>query len=229
MTSPAVSVLLVPDRGTVPSDAVAVVIDVLRATTTLSVALAHGAGPVLPADSPEHARRLKERHPQALLCGERDGRRIAGFDLGNSPAEYGPEVVAGRPLVFASTNGSLALLAAAASRRRWLGCFATAGAVLEAVAREDRIVCVCAGKLGRPSLEDTAFAGWLCARLAGRGAALDPAARLAARLAPRDDFDVRALVEGSSHGRYLRGLGGEFARDVEFAAKVDRLDRAFAV
>jgi 2-phosphosulfolactate phosphatase len=226
---PAVSVLLVPGAGTVPSDATAVVIDVLRATTTLSVALANGAGPVLPADSPEQARKLAERHPGALLCGERDGRRIAGFDLGNSPAEYGRDVVAGRTLVFASTNGSLALLAAHPARTRWLGCFATAGAVLEEVAKQDRVVCVCAGKLGRPSLEDTAFAGWLCARLAGRGAQLDPAARMAARLAPRDDFDVRALVEGSSHGRYLRALGGEFARDVAFAAGVDRLDRAFAV
>lgn len=221
--------LLVPEAGEVPADSTAVVIDVLRATTTLTVALTNGARRVIPADSRARALELRERTPGALLCGERDGRKIEGFDLGNSPSEYDAATVAERDLVFASTNGSLALLRSARARRRLLGAFINASAVLAAVSGDARVVVVCAGKLGRPSLEDTAFAGWLCARLAERGADLDAAARFARALAPRDAGETLALVQGSSHGRYLRRLGGAFAADVELAAEVDRLDRAFAV
>jgi len=89
---------------------------------------------------------------------------------------------------------------------------------------------VCAGRLGRFSLEDVALAGWLCAWLVERGAVPgNAAARAAAALAPRDAAAVTRLVEGASHGRYLRGLGAEFAADVAFCARLDTLDRAFDV
>ena len=223
-----VTVQWAPGAGVPPEHAAALVVDVLRATTTLTVALAHGALRVLDAETPEEAMALRRAHPEALLCGERDGRKIAGFDLGNSPLEYGADVVRGRTLVFASTNGSLALRAGRRARRRVRGCFANATAALEAVAREPEVAIVCSGKLGRFSLEDAAFAGWVCEALECRGARIEgQPARLARSLAPRDAFEVRAMVEGSSHGRYLRALGGPFARDVDFCATMDRLDRAF--
>ena len=107
-----VSVLLTPAGGTVSPRATAVVVDVLRATSVLTLARLHGARAILAAGTPGEALALRARHPGALLCGERDGRRITGFDLGNSPFEYGFETVGGRALIFASTNGSQALLAA---------------------------------------------------------------------------------------------------------------------
>ena len=223
-----VSVLLTPNAGRVPARAVAVVVDVLRATTVLAIARLRGARRVLPAATPDEALSLRARHPDALLCGEREGRRIEGFDLGNSPAEYGFEAVAGRTLIFASTNGSQALLRARGARRRVLGAFVCAGAVLEALAGEEQVVVVCAGKLARFALEDTAFAGWLVERLAGRGACVDgAAAALARRTAPRDAAEVRALVQGSAHGRYLRSLGPEYAADVEYCARLDVIGQAF--
>ncbi len=223
-----VSVLLTPRGPGVPARAAAVVVDVLRATTVLTVARLHGARTVLPADDPEEARALSAARPGALLCGERDGRRLAGFDLGNSPAEYGFEAVSGRTLVFASTNGSRALRHAGRARRRVLGAFVSAGAVVESVAGEDEVVVVCAGKLGVPALEDTACAGWLVERLAARGARVaGAAAALARRTAPGDAGEVRALVQGSSHGRYLRTLGPEYAADVEFCARLDSVGQAF--
>jgi 2-phosphosulfolactate phosphatase len=223
-----VSVLLVPGTKPLPRDTTAVVIDVLRATTTLTVALASGAERVIPAETLEEARRLRDRTPGALLCGERDGRKVGGFDLGNSPSEYPAEVVRGRTLVFASTNGSAALKRAETARRRVLGCFANADAVVSEVAGEENVTIVCAGKLGRTSLEDAGFAGWLCRRLEAGGARLEnDAARFAVSLAPRDAGDTLALVEGSSHGRYLRSLGGEFARDVRFAAALNSLSQVF--
>jgi 2-phosphosulfolactate phosphatase len=207
-----------------------VVVDVLRATSVLTLARLHGARAILAAGTPEEALALRARHPGALLCGERDGRRIAGFDLGNSPFEYGFEVVGGRTLVFASTNGSQALLAARGARRRVLGAFVNATAVLEAVAADEEIAVVCSGKLGGYALEDAALAGWLVERLAARGARVaGAAAAFARRTAPRDAAEVRARVQGAAHGRYLRSLGPEYARDVEFCAALDTIPRAYEV
>jgi 2-phosphosulfolactate phosphatase len=225
-----ISVLLTPGGGSVPPQATAVVVDVLRATSVLTQARLHGARAVLAAGTPEEAMALRARHPGALLCGERAGRRIPGFDLGNSPFEYGYEIVGGRRLIFASTNGSQALLAAGRARRRVLGAFVNANAVLEAVVADERITIVCSGKLGGYALEDAAFAGWLVERLAARGARVEgAAAAFARRSAPRDAAGVRALVQGASHGRYLRSLGPEFARDVEFCAGLDTISQAFEV
>jgi len=223
-----VSASLVP-AGALPSSTAAVVIDVLRATTTLSVALANGAARVLPATSPEAAAERRRRRPRALLCGERGGLKLPGFDLGNSPFEYDAAAVRGRDLIFASTNGSLALIAARSARRRVLAAFVNASAVLETLAGDDDVTFVCAGALGRPCLEDLGCAGWLAAGLARRGARLDAAARALAALAPRDAAAVRTLVQGASHARDLRALGPAYAADVEFCARLDTLSAAFEV
>jgi 2-phosphosulfolactate phosphatase len=221
-----VVVELVPRE--VSRDATAVVIDVLRATTSLTMARLHGARRVLPAVTVEAARTLARRHPDVLLCGERDGRRIEGFDLGNSPSEYGFERVAGRTLVFASTNGSRALLAARRARRTLLAAFVNLAAVVDTLREAPRVVIVCAGKLGAFALEDAACAGLLVERLAAAGAVPEgDGARLARVLAPEDAVAVRAVVEGADHGRYLRSLGESYARDVEFCAGLDTVDRAF--
>jgi 2-phosphosulfolactate phosphatase len=206
----------------------AVVIDVLRATTTLTVAFTNGARRVVPVADPEQAFALKQREPQALLCGERGGLKIPGFDLGNSPEEYRADVVGGRTLVFASTNGSLAMLACAGCGVRRLAAFVNAKAVVESLAGARFVLIACAGGEGRFDLEDAACAGWIARALEARGARLEGgAARLARALAPADAAGVRALLQGSFHGRALRALGPAFARDVEFCAQLDRYDRAF--
>jgi 2-phosphosulfolactate phosphatase len=225
-----VSVRLGPGPPDVPADAAAVVIDVLRATTTLTVALDAGAARVIAVSTPAEALALRAATPGAWACGERGGRIVPGFDRGNSPAEYRDTAVAGRTLVFASTNGSLALLRARHARRRLAGAFVNAGAVVEALADEERVELVCAAREGAFSLEDVACAGWLCARLAERGARVEgPAARLARRLAPADAAAAREAVAASVHGRTLRAMGGPYAADVEFCGTLDALPRAFAL
>jgi 2-phosphosulfolactate phosphatase len=208
----------------------AVVIDVLRATTTLTVAMSHGALRVVPVATPEEALAWKRAAPEVLACGERDGRMVPGFDLGNSPLEYAVTAVRGRTLVFASTNGSLALLAARSAQRRLLAAFVNLDAVVERLAGERRVAIVCAGKDGGLALEDAACAGLLCARLERRGATLEgPGAALAKSLAPAGGVEVRGLLQGCAHGRYLRTLGAAFARDVEFCAGLDTLDAVHQV
>jgi 2-phosphosulfolactate phosphatase len=223
-------VRLAPDPEPIPPVAAAVVVDVLRATSTLAVALENGAARIVPAADPAAALALQRRHPEALLCGERDGRKIPGFHLGNSPAEYAPEVVAGRTLIFASTNGSRAILAAAPAQRRWLGSFVNATATLEALDGAPEVLVVCAGKEGGFSLEDAAFAGWLCLGLVARGGCAEgPEAAMARTLAPRDRGAVLALLQGAAQGRHLRTLGADYARDLEWCARLDAVPRAFAV
>ena len=217
--------------GPLPGDpgATAVIIDVLRATSTLTQALAHGASRVIEAATVEEAIALGHRHPGSLLCGEREGRIIPGFDLGNSPFEYTSERVAGKALVFASTNGSQALRLAA-GRTRILAAFVNLSAVVERLRSASEIVIVCSGKLGEPSIEDTACAGLLVRHLREHGGEPDgEAATLAERDAPHEPSAIRDLVEDSEHGRYLRGLGAEFARDVMWCARLDALDQAFEV
>jgi 2-phosphosulfolactate phosphatase len=218
--------LVPPAPGALPADACAVVIDVLRATTTLAVARVNGAARVVPFATPAEALGFRSRTPEALACGEREGRIVEGFDLGNSPAEFTRERVNGKALAFASTNGSRALLAAARCRRRVLGNFIALTATVESVKAEADVWLVCAGKLGRFALEDATCAGTIAARLAAGGATLaNDDARLAATLA-RDDADaIRAVVTGCDHGRWLVSLGDAFAADVEFCAQVDTLHR----
>ena len=229
MTRARVRVALVPPApGSLPTGACAVALDVLRATTTLAFARRNGAARVIPFASPAEALAFRDAHPGALACGEREGRIVPGFDLGNSPGEFTRERVEGRALAFASTNGSRALLAASRCRRRLLGSFAALSAVVQALASEREIWLVCAGKLGGFSLEDAACAGFLLARLEAHGAVpAGPAARLARTLAPKDAGELRALIGGASHARELRSMGEGYARDLAFCAELDSIDRAF--
>ena len=228
MTAARVRVALVPPApGALPADACAVAIDVLRATTTLAVARRNGAARIVPFATTPEAIAFRDRTPGTLACGEREGRIVPGFDLGNSPLEFTRERVAGKTLAFASTNGSRALLAAARCRRRLLGSFATLSATVQALASEREIWLVCAGKLGSFALEDAACAGTMAFRLRAAGAELANAeARLAASLACANSDEARAVVSGCDHGRWLASLGESFAADVEFCAKVDTMNSA---
>ena len=204
-----------------------VAIDVLRASSTLTAALEQGAARVVPFATTGEAIRYRAANPGALACGERGGRIVPGFDLGNSPSEFTAARVAGRTLAFASTNGSRAMLALAACGERWLGAFVGAGALLARLADAGRIRIVCAGKEGGFALEDAACAGWIVSGLVARGAeAANDAARFCASIAPRDAGEVRALVEGSDHARTLTALGPDYAADVRFCATLDAVGAA---
>ena len=111
-----------------------VVIDMLRATTTIVEALSAGAVAVIPCGEIEEARQCaRQRSPAALLGGERGGRPIAGFDLGNSPAEYTAERVGGKTVVLTTTNGTRALLHSRQAARVLVAAFANCAATTAAL------------------------------------------------------------------------------------------------
>lgn len=208
-----------------PGDRPAVVVDVIRATTTILVALEAGAREVVPAASEEEAVRLAspERSDGALLCGERGGRRIPGFDLGNSPREYTPERVAGERLVFRTTNGTGAIRAAASAGRVYLASFRNVGAVADRLRRDGAApVVVCAGRDGRVGLDDVLCAGMLVERWAadaGAGLRLPDGARAARSLARSAGPVGPGLLERTDAGRALASV--ELEGDLESCAAVD--------
>ncbi len=147
--------------------AVAVVIDVLRASTTIVHALDAGAKEIIPCLEIDEARAVAAQLPrdECVLGGERGALPIEGFDLGNSPTEYHPMSVGGKTIVLTTSNGTRALLQARGARRVLVGAFVNASAVLRALAGEDPIHLICAGSNGKVTRDDVLLAGMLVERL----------------------------------------------------------------
>ncbi len=215
-----------------------VVVDVLRTCTTIATALRNGAAKVIPVATVEEATRLAPTldPKQRLLCGERDGAKVNGFDLGNSPREYERGRVEGKTLLFASTNASPLMAGLLVGREQRLLSYVNLSAVADAVLAEGAdLAIVCAGKNGQLSLEDTACAGALVRRLAesaGRrergGAArrapashptLNDAAEMAAAFDRTHGGAPEEILRRSEHGRYLIELG--FEADLPLCAAID--------
>jgi 2-phosphosulfolactate phosphatase len=190
--------------------AVALVIDVLRASTTLVTALSHGCREVLPVAEVEEARRRARDLPGALLAGERGGDPPPGFDLGNSPLEFTPERVAGRTIVFTTSNGTRALLAARGATEVAVAALVNLSAAADwALGRRRSLVVVCAGELGTRSVEDEVCAGLLVERvLAAEPAAraTDAAERAVAAARPYAK-DLARLAHDAPHARHLQARG----------------------
>lgn len=208
----------------VVADAQAVVIDVVRATTSMVEALAHGARGIYPTGSTEGAVRLAASlgREDTLLCGERRGLKVEGFDLGNSPAEFVEDAVDGRRLVWSTTNGTPAFAGVEDAADVMAAAFTNLSAVAAEVRDAERLVIVCAGAADRFGLDDALCAGHLVRRvLAARDGepTLGDAARAAALLAAATEPSVEVL-ERTAAGRALAEIG--LAADLEICAQVDR-------
>ena len=219
---------------------VCIVIDILRAMTTLTTLLEYGAAQVIVAAQATAARALKAADPTALLLGEIGGLRPPDFDYGNSPHELIPARVVGRRAICHTTNGMAAIRAAIAVPLTLLGCLRNATAVVAhayAAARQQGVplTIVCSGGSGGRAfaLDDTLVAGefvTLAAELAAMAGAhpdLDEAADAALTLyraafgtASRPDASRWALALTETHaGRHLADLG--LGADIPFCAQVD--------
>jgi 2-phosphosulfolactate phosphatase len=195
----------------------AVVVDVLRATSTIAQALASGYRRVLSCPGVEEAKQLAASESGVLLAGERQCVRIPGFDLGNSPQEFlDPR---GETVVLTTTNGTRALVAAAERCERVLaGCLLNLEAVVDA-AREanGEVVVVCAGVLGEFAMDDAYCAGRIAELLDGqRTDAADAAVRLARSFRSSEEG-----LRASQSARNLLAAGLE--SDISFCARESAL------
>jgi len=197
---------------------VAVVIDVLRASTTIGHALENGARCVVPVASVDGAKAIAHDRKSSLLCGERGGVRPQGFVLGNSPFEYNNERVGGKDCVFTTTNGTRALGMVDAAASVVVGSIRNIDAVCDWIRLSGRsVVIVCSGTDGQVSLEDCLCGGMFVDRL-GYSASDGASMMYHAMKHAQEVFgSTRFAVESSFHAKRLIDLG--FGHDVAFACE----------
>ena len=199
-----------------------VVIDVLRATTTIIKALSNGCTEVIPVATVDEAfdQAKKSVQEETLLGGERGGLKVDGFDLGNSPREYTRYVVSGKRVILTTTDGTQAFQRVAGCEFVLVGGFINAHAVVQrCVALKADPVMVPAGLRGGFSLEDVVCGGMMLDLLEKRGVALMDGARAACILYKAFHRDLPEMARNSEHGRDLIQLGYE--EDLDFCLQTN--------
>jgi len=203
-----------------------IVIDVLRCSSSIVNALANGATAVIPTETVQEAFSQRKRHPDYLLAGERHGRKLRGFDLGNSPLEFRRERVGGRVLALTTTSGTVALIGCRSADLVFVGAFLNAAAIARkameiAQTRRVNVSFVLAGEKGLFSLEDFLCAGAIASKFHSGGFELSDKTLAAVFVFEQAKDALSEYVMKSSRARHLVELG--FEADVVFSCKLDCL------
>jgi 2-phosphosulfolactate phosphatase len=211
------------------SEAVCIVIDVLRATTVIATLFERNCPRVYVAASHESARAFARKNDY-VLCGETEGFRVPDFDYGNSPVEFSALDFSNRPVVLSTTNGTKATAAVATARRVFLGATINRATVVEAAWKaaselDSDIVIVCSGTRDQYTLEDATAAGLFVEGLISQAGPwtmpdLSDSSIAARRLWHGEPNLLRGWMEGV-HARTLADRG--FGDDVAYCARIDRL------
>ena len=202
-----------------------VIVDVLRASTTLCCALQSGVEKIIPVESVEEAKQLLGTldRETSLLAGEQDGQKLSGFDLGNSPSELCGSRFEGTTIVFACDDVGPLLSRSMEAVEKLLLSFTNVQAVVDYVdgTGDQELTIICAGNNGRFAMEDALAAGMLLDRfgLPEDHADLNDAARACWILYLAQRRDLGGSVRRSAQGRALEERGE--GRDVEIALQVD--------
>ena len=213
-----------------PSDTQArlvLIVDVLRASTTVATALGNGAKTVIPLEGPDEViTRSREFHrSQIILAGEQWMHPITGFDLGNSPQAFQPKVVEGKTILITTTNGTRTLLGVQGARDIVIASYVNFTAVLammKVAARSNTdIAIICAGEEGSFTLEDAACAGRYVRAIPKRADSVqvNDAASASVLIEKKYGENIAKLFKESTHGQALEAAG--FGDDLAAAAEVD--------
>ena len=192
-------------------DKIVVVIDVLRASSTMTTALYNGAKGVIAVGDMDDASKISHNLDSLsfLLCGEKDGVKIEGYDLGNSPLEHTAEVVEDKTIILNTTNGTKAIKRSGLAERIIIGSFVNLDAIINHLEQLDReIVLVCAGWRGRLSLEDLLCAGNIIYELCDGqlpGNAKD-GAKVAFGLYEKFGDDIENTIKSSNYAVRLKDI-----------------------
>jgi 2-phosphosulfolactate phosphatase len=203
-----------------------IVIDALRASTTIATALFHGAREIIPVATIESAVKVSGSlfGDVTLRGGERNGRVIEGFNLGNSPSEYTEKAVKGKSIIYTTTNGSSALVKGRYAKSLVVAGFTNMSKVVSFLKdlKEDFSI-ICAGKQNDFSLEDTVCAGMVLARFSKliRHIVLGDAGRAAISLYEKYGKNILVTLQETDHGKFLTEIG--LGRDIALCAAVDSI------
>lgn len=221
-----VTTLILPgEKWLTESGSATIVIDVLRATTCIVVALSIGATAIYPVASITSARKLAHSLPGApLLAGERGGIRIPSFDLGNSPLEFQSPAIRKHPIVLCTTNGTKAIERFASNDPLYTAALVNLSAAAKVGSYYSELCLVCSGKEGRFSLEDAFCAGGIIAKLSCiKKLSLDDSGLACLELWENYKSRPLKLLQTCNHGIYLSSLG--MGADLEFCSKLDLYDK----
>jgi 2-phosphosulfolactate phosphatase len=206
---------------------VVAVVDVLRASTSIAVALANGARAVIPLGSSEEvvSRAKSLARSEVKLAGERKSQPIPGFDIGNSPLEFTREAVEGKTILMSTTNGTAAVLAVQGARDVVVASYVNFSAVLSMLRAALRggtdVAIVCAGQERHFALEDAACAGLFVQHITAKQntAEINDAAQAAMLIDKKFGSNLKRLLRTSSHGAALAEAG--FGADLTACAELD--------
>lgn len=202
------------------SEAIVVVIDILRATTTMCVAFDNGVDYIVPVEDIETCKSYRERG--FLIAGERSGEQLADFDLGNSPFSYNEETIGGKRVALTTTNGTKALKAAQQRNAKEIviGSFGNIDTLAQWLIKKNEHVCLlCAGWRDNVTLEDTIFAGALARKLRHNFRRFQDTALIAETLFNSANTRKRYFFRHSSHFQRLIHLN--LQEEVKYAMRKD--------
>lgn len=199
-------------------DYIVVVIDILRATTSFSVALDRGVSEIRPVPSLRACKKLKREG--YLTAAERGAQKVAGFDFGNSPYDFLEADLRGKKLAFTTTNGTRALWAVRHAKKIVAGAFVNMSVLINWLRQqEEPVLLLCSGWKDHVNLEDTLFAGAVATELEGDFRVNDDATLVAMSLYQMADHRKKYYLEHSAHFERLVELGMQ--RDVKYSLRRD--------
>ncbi len=199
-----------------------VVVDILRATTSMCVAFAHGITHIIPLVSIYETFLYKPQN--YITAGERNGQKVDGFEKGNSPFDFMDDEIKGKPLAITTTNGTQAIHASLLAENVYIGAFVNLQAVAnKLVAEQKDIIILCAGWKNKFNLEDTLFAGALAELLYNSGFEMNDDASIAAQtLYNTAQNDLTTFIKKSAHAQRFERMGIE--KDIDFCMQLDIYD-----
>lgn len=208
-------------------DKTVVIIDVLRASSTIVTAFMHSAKAIIPVGDMGEASKIAQNvdSDNYLLCGEKDGEKIEGYDLGNSPLEYTNEIVEGKTLIFNTTNGTKAIKKSLGSSKTYIASFLNVGAIVEELKmQKNEVVLVCAGWKGRLAFEDMLLAGNIIHLLSDGNLTNDSrdGAKVAFGLYDKFGDDISTVIHQSNHAMRLKDIID--TSDIDYCCQVDITD-----
>jgi 2-phosphosulfolactate phosphatase len=202
---------------------IVVIIDVLRATSTIATALHNGAKYVIPVDSVAECIRLGKQI-DGITAGERDGKIAEGLEYGNSPFEYPAEFIAGKTLVLTTTNGTRLLHMALAENAQSIitGSFPNLSAVCDyLVAQNQHVILGCAAWKSRVNIEDTLFAGAVIGRIGAHFSINCDSSRMALAIYTQAAKDLFGYMKTNNASHYQRLSGYGLNKDIEYCLTED--------
>lgn len=221
MTTKTIDVCLSPDLMHLYNveDRTVVVVDILRATSCMTTAFAHGIESIVPLAKLEDC--LAKKTEGYYTAGERDGKKVEGCDLGNSPFEYMNPELKGKKIAFTTTNGTQAIAKSEGAREIIIGSFLNLSTVARYLREgSNNVLVVCAGWKGKVNLEDTLFAGALVELLKDNIEPDCDAPLMAQHLYNQGKKDLVGFLQNSSHVKRLARLN--IHKDIEFCLTPDQ-------